>query len=50
MIVRLGTVIYKGYKSPLFIYLFFFFLNYLITAPNDNVNTSWCDKCKIDLP
>ena len=45
MIVRLGTVIYKGYKSP-----FFFFFNYLITAPNDNVNTSWCDKCKIDLP
>ena len=45
MIARLGTVIYKGYKSP-----FFFFFNYLITAPNDNVNTSWCDKCKIDLP
>ena len=42
MIVRLGTVIYKGYKSP-----FFFFL---ITAPIDNVNTSWYDKCKIDLP
>ena len=47
MIVRLGTVIYKGYKSPFF---FFFFFNYLITAPNDNVNTSWYDKCKIDLP
>lgn len=45
MIARLGTVIYKGYKSP-----FFFFLNNLITAPNDNVNTSWYDKCKIDLP
>ena len=44
MIVRLGTVIYKGYKNP------FFFFNYLITAPNDNVNTSWYDKCKIDLP
>ena len=47
VIFRLGTVIYKGYKSPFF---FLFFLNYLITAPNDNVNTSWCDKCKIDLP
>lgn len=45
MIVRLGTVIYKVTKA-----LFFFFFNYLITAPNDNVNTSWCDKCKIDLP
>lgn len=47
MIVRLGTVIYKGYEYEC---PFFFFFNYLITAPNDNVNTSWYDKCKIDLP